>query len=69
MRALAIVPGGCMRCVDARAGRRGTQGLVAAVIKIDAPWLCSQPQDVNAGADSLLTVVVNSLGEARAHHG
>jgi transposase len=32
-------------------------------------WLCTQPQDMRAGADRLLTVVVNTLGEARAHHG
>lgn len=39
------------------------------MIRIDALWLCSQPQDMRAGADRLLTVVVNMLGEARAHHG
>jgi transposase len=39
------------------------------VIRIDALWLCTQPQDMRAGADRLLSVVVNLLGEARAHHG
>ena len=39
------------------------------MIRIDALWLCSQPQDMRAGANRLLTVVVNTLGEARAHHG
>ena len=39
------------------------------MIRIDALWLCSQPQDMRAGADRLLTVVVNTLGEAHAHHG
>ena len=39
------------------------------MIRIDALWLCSQPQDMRAGADRLLTVVVNTLGEASAHHG
>ena len=39
------------------------------MIRIDTLWLCSQPQDMRAGADRLLTVVVNTLGEARAHHG
>ena len=39
------------------------------MIRIDALWLCSQPQDMRAGADRLLTVVVNTIGEARAHHG
>ena len=33
------------------------------MIRIDALWLCSQPQDMRAGADRLLTVVVNTLGE------
>lgn len=39
------------------------------VIRIDALWMCTQPQDMRAGADRLLTVVVNTLGQARAHHG
>ena len=39
------------------------------MIRIDALWLCSQPQDMRAGADRLLAVVVNTLGEAHAHHG
>lgn len=39
------------------------------MIRIDALWLCAQPQDMRAGADRLMTVVVNTLGEARAHHG
>jgi transposase len=39
------------------------------VIRIDALWLCAQPVDMRAGADRLLTVVVNTLGEAHAHHG
>lgn len=39
------------------------------MIRIDALWLCAQPQDMRAGADRLLSVVVNTLGEARAHHG
>jgi transposase len=39
------------------------------MIRIDALWLCSQPQDMRAGADRLLAVVVNTLGEARAHNG
>ncbi len=29
------------------------------MIRIDALWLCSQPQDMRAGAVRLLTVVVN----------
>jgi len=39
------------------------------MIKLEALWLCSQLQYMRAGADRLLTVVVNTLGEARAHHG
>jgi transposase len=39
------------------------------VIRIDALWLCTQPQDMRAGADRLLTRVVNTLGQAQAHHG
>jgi transposase len=39
------------------------------VIRIDALWLCAQPQDMRAGADRLLTLVVNTLGQAQAHHG
>ncbi|MBK7062362.1 MAG: IS66 family insertion sequence element accessory protein TnpB [Rubrivivax sp.] len=39
------------------------------MIRIDTLWLCSQPQDMRAGADRLLSVVVNTVGEARAHHG
>jgi transposase len=39
------------------------------VIRIDSLWLCTQPQDMRAGADRLLNVVVNTVGSARAHHG
>lgn len=39
------------------------------MIRIDALWLYAQPQDMRAGADRLLAVVVNTIGEARAHHG
>ena len=39
------------------------------MIRIDTLWLCSQPQDMRAGADRLLSVVVNTVGQARAHHG
>lgn len=41
----------------------------AAMIRIDALWLCTQPQDMRAGADRLLAMVVNTVGQARAHHG
>ena len=39
------------------------------MIRIDSLWLCTQPQDMRAGADRLLNVVVNTVGQARAHHG
>lgn len=42
---------------------------VAALIRIDTLWLCTQPQDMRAGADRLLNIVVNTVGAARAHHG
>lgn len=42
---------------------------VVAVIRIDALWLCTQPQDMRAGADRLLSIVVNTVGAAHAHHG
>jgi transposase len=39
------------------------------LIRIDTLWLCTQPQDMRAGADRLLSIVVNTVGAARAHHG
>lgn len=39
------------------------------MIRIDTLWLCTQPQDMRAGADRLLTIVVNTVGAAQAHHG
>lgn len=39
------------------------------MIRMDALWLCTQPQDMRAGAERLLAVVVNTLGRAQAHHG
>jgi transposase len=39
------------------------------VIRIDTLWLCTQPQDMRAGADRLLSIVVNTVGAAHAHHG
>lgn len=49
-----------MRVLDARA---------AAVIRIDAMWLCVEPLDMRAGADRLLARVVEVFGAAQAHHG
>lgn len=39
------------------------------MIRIDALWLCTQAQDMRAGADRLLAMVVNTLGQVQAHHG
>jgi len=39
------------------------------MIRIDALWLCAQPVDMRAGAERLLAAVVNTLGQAHAHHG
>lgn len=39
------------------------------MIRIDTLWLCTQPQDMRAGADRLLNIIINTVGEARAHHG
>ena len=49
-----------MRSLDAR---------VAAMIRIDAMWLCVEPLDMRAGADRLLARVVQVFGGAQAHHG
>jgi len=42
---------------------------VVAVIRIDTLWLCTQPQDMRAGADRLLNIVINTVGAAQPHHG
>ena len=39
------------------------------MIRLDALWLCTQPQNMRCGADRLLAVVVNTVGCAQAHHG
>src|SRR4030095_11555616 len=64
-RALAFGASRVVRRLAARTRCHGAEGM----IRIDALWLCAQPQDMRAGADRLLAVVVNTLGEARAHHG
>ena len=47
--------------------RRLAQGL-AAVIRVDALWMATQPLDMRAGTDTLLARIVEVFGEARAHH-
>lgn len=39
------------------------------MIRIDALWLATEPEDMRAGADRLLTRVVKVFGSAQAHHG
>lgn len=39
------------------------------MIRIDAMWLAVEPIDMRAGADRLLTHVVQVFGAAQAHHG
>lgn len=41
---------------------------VAAMMRVDAVWLCSMPLDMRAGMDTLLARVVQVFGEARPHH-
>jgi len=41
---------------------------VAAVIRVEALWLCVQTLDMRAGVQTLLAHVVAVFGEARAHH-
>ncbi len=36
------------------------------MIRIDKLWLCTHSQDMRAGADRLLSLVVNTLGKAFA---
>jgi transposase len=39
------------------------------MIRIDAMWLAIEPIDMRAGAERLLTSVVQVFGAAQAHHG
>jgi transposase len=39
------------------------------VIRIDSLWLAVEPMDMRAGAERLLTSVVQVFGRAQAHHG
>lgn len=41
----------------------------AAVIRIDAIWLATDPVDMRAGTERLLAQVVAVFGAAQAHHG
>ena len=39
------------------------------MIRIDQLWLCTAPMDMRAGAERLMSCVVQITGAARAHHG
>src|SRR5439155_19903685 len=41
----------------------------AEVIRIDQLWLCTAPMDMRAGAERLMSCVVQTTGAACAHHG
>ena len=41
---------------------------MAALIRIDAVWLATEPMDMRAGTDTALGRVVRVFGAARPHH-
>ena len=41
---------------------------MAALIRIDAIWLATEPVDMRAGAEALLARVVKVFGAVRPHH-
>ncbi|WP_157380582.1 IS66 family insertion sequence element accessory protein TnpB [Burkholderia ubonensis] len=41
---------------------------MAAVIRVEAIWLATEPIDMRAGVDTILTRVVKVFGAARPHH-
>lgn len=52
-----------------RCGRlRNMVARVAAVIRIEAIWLATEPIDMRAGVDTILARVVKVFGVARPHH-
>ncbi|WP_439896936.1 IS66 family insertion sequence element accessory protein TnpB [Burkholderia ubonensis] len=52
-----------------RCGRlRNLVARVAAVIRIEAIWLATEPIDMRAGVDTILARVVKVFGAARPHH-
>ena len=56
---LAPGSGRSVRCLDVR---------VAAVIRVDALWLATEPLDMRSGTESALARVVAVFGAARPHH-
>ncbi len=47
---------------------RGLAARVAAVIRIDAVWMASEPMDMRAGMETALARVVRVFGSAKPHH-
>lgn len=46
---------------------RGVAARVAAVIRVDAIWLATEPLDMRAGTETALARVVAVFGVARPH--
>ena len=46
----------------------GLVARLAAVIRVEAVWLCTEPMDMRAGTDTTLARVVQVFGAARPHH-
>ena len=46
----------------------GLVARLAAVIRVEAVWLCTEPMDMRAGTDSALARVVATFGAAHPHH-
>ena len=47
---------------------RSLAARVAALIRIEAVWLATEPIDMRAGTDTALAKVVQVFGAARPHH-
>lgn len=50
-------------------GLRSLDTRVAAVIRVDALWLATEPLDMRAGTEAALARVVQVFGAAHPHHG
>ena len=46
----------------------GVATRLAAVIRVDAIWLATEPLDMRAGTETALSRVVAVFGSARPHH-
>jgi transposase len=47
---------------------RGLAVRLAAVIRVEAVWLCTVPMEMRAGTETTLARVVQVFGAARPHH-